>query len=178
VVAGTVLRDATPGYTINCRPAEKQGRPVVTVRIFSAYGPWEDPARIASHVMACCRRRAPVRITAGHQPRDFIYIDDVVSLLQVAGRRPDLCGQILHAGTGRRQTVRDLVETILDVCDTGRAEYGARPDRPDEPAVWVADITSTIALTGWRPMHDLRAGVEKMWAWFQAEAEVAQRASA
>ncbi len=169
---------AKAAATLLCQAEALQGRPVVTVRIFSAYGPWEDPARIASHVMACCQRRAPVRLTAGYQPRDFIYIDDVVSLLQIAGSRRELRGQILHAGTGRRQTVRDMVETILDVCDTGRAEYGARPDRPDEPAVWVADIESTVSLTGWRPLRDLRAGVEKMWAWFQAEAGCERRASA
>ena len=150
----------------------------MTVRIFSAYGPWEDPARIASHVMACCRRCEPVRITAGQQPRDFIFVDDVVSLLQIAGHRPDLSGQILHAGTGRRQTVRDMVETILEVCDTGRAEYGARPSRPDEPAVWVADIESTVARTQWRPAHDLRAGEEKMRTRYQAEAGTEYLASA
>jgi nucleoside-diphosphate-sugar epimerase len=169
---------AKAAATLLCQSEALQGRPVVTVRIFSAFGPWEDPARIASHVMACCRRGTPVRITAGHQPRDFIYIEDVVSLLQIAGRRPELRGQILHAGTGRRQTVRDMVETIIGVCDTGRAEYGARADRPDEPGVWVADIASTVALTGWRPTHDLRAGVEKMWAWFQASAGIERRASA
>ena len=49
--------------------------------------------------------------------------------------------------------------------------------RPDEPAVWVADIGSTVALTGWQPTHDLRAGVEKMWAWFQGEAAFEQRAA-
>jgi nucleoside-diphosphate-sugar epimerase len=153
-----------------CQAEALAGRPVVTVRVFSAYGPWEDPARVASHVMGCALRGEPVRVTAGHQPRDFIYSDDVVSLLRIAGRRPDLAGLVLHAGTGRRQTVRDLVETVLAVAGAGPAEYGAQPPRPDEPAVWVADIDETVALTGWRPAHDLRAGVEKMWAWFCARA--------
>jgi nucleoside-diphosphate-sugar epimerase len=148
------------------------------VRIFSAYGPWEDPIRIASHVMACCRRRERVQVSSGQQPRDFIYVDDVVALLQLAGNRPDLGGRILHAGTGRRQTVRDMVETVLAVCGTSPAEYGSKPARPDEPTVWVADISSTVALTGWTPAYTLRAGVEKMWTWFQSATESEYRASA
>jgi nucleoside-diphosphate-sugar epimerase len=159
-----------------CGAEAFRGRAVLTVRVFSAYGPWEDPARIASHVMGCALRGEPVGVTAGQQPRDFIYVDDVVALLRTAARRPDLRGQVLHAGTGRRQTVRDLVDTILDVTGAGRAEYGARLARPDEPEVWVADIASTTAATGWVPRHDLRAGVEKMWAWFRVGAE--RRASA
>ncbi len=169
---------AKAAATLLCQAEAFRGRPVVTVRIFSAYGPWEDPTRIASHVMACCLRNEPPTVTAGHQPRDFIYVDDVVSLLQTAGRRPDLRGRILHAGTGRRQTVRDMVETIVAVCGAARAEFGSRPGRADEPAVWVADIEATAALTGWGPAHDLRAGVEKMWAWLRGQAEAPYRASA
>ena len=128
--------------------------------------------------MGCCLRGETIRVTAGHQPRDFIYVDDVVSLLQIAGGRPDLRGQVLHAGAGRRQTVRDLVETIVSVAGRRRVEYGSHPARRDEPVVWQADLEATISQTGWAPVHDLRPGVERMWAWFRATANDPCRACA
>jgi nucleoside-diphosphate-sugar epimerase len=154
--------------TLLCQAEALRGRPVVSVRIFSAYGQWEDPMRIASYVMGCYLRGETPRVTSGRQPRDFIYADDVVALLTAAAKRPQCQAQILHAGTGVRQTVRDLVEAVAAVCGCGvRPEYGAEPSRQDEPDTWVADIAQTVELTGWRPRHDLRSGVERLWEWYR-----------
>jgi nucleoside-diphosphate-sugar epimerase len=162
---------ARAAVTLLCQAAARQGRPVTTVRIFSAYGPWDDPGRLPSYVMACCHSGRPPRVTAGSQPRDFIHVDDVLALLRRAADwapLPQARARILHAGTGSQHTVRDMVETILAVCGGGRvtAEFGAEPSRPDEPASWVASIDQTTALTGWQPRYDLRQGVERTWDWF------------
>lgn len=153
--------------TLACQAAAFQGRRATTVRVFSAYGPWEDPSRLVPYVMDCCLRGERPRVTSGQQPRDFIYVDDCVELLQVAAHAPAARGQILHAASGRQQTVREMVETIVDVCSGGRlaAEYGGEPLRPDEPTSWVGSIERTTQLTDWRPRYDLRAGVERTWAW-------------
>ena len=143
-----------------------RGRPVVTVRIFSAYGPGEDPNRLASYVMKCCLQGTPARVTTGDQPRDWVYADDVVALLRVAAEAPAARGQILHAGCGVRHTARDLVEAVVETCEGPVAEFGLAPARSDEPAVWTAEITRTRELTGWGPRYDLRAGVRRMWEWF------------
>jgi len=166
---------AKAAATLLCQAEAARGRPVVTVRIFSAYGPWEDPSRLVPYVMGCCRRGEPPRVTTGRQPRDFIYVDDVVALLKRAAELPEARGRILHAGTGRQSSVRDMVDTIVRVCGGGRvaAEYGSEPTRPGEPACWVADITQTTALTGWRPRHDLQAGIERTCKWLSTATQAA-----
>jgi nucleoside-diphosphate-sugar epimerase len=153
-----------------CQAEALKGRPVCTVRVFSAYGPLEEPSRLASQVMASCLRGESPRVTAGSQPRDWIFIDDVVSLLCAVAECPEARGRILHAGSGRIQTVRDMVEAVLAVATGGRvrAEFGAETRRPDEPAIWVADTMATRAITGWEPTIDLRAGVARMWSWYSA----------
>lgn len=155
--------------TLLCQAEAQRGRPVLTVRVFSAYGPWEEPTRLVPYVMGCCLRGESPRVTAGRQPRDFIYLDDVLALLRRAAELPELRGQVLHAGSGQRQTVRDMIETIVVVCGGGRVTptFGAEPTRPDEPTSWVASLDTTTALTGWTPRHDLRAGVERTWLWFR-----------
>jgi nucleoside-diphosphate-sugar epimerase len=142
---------------------------VVTVRIFSAYGPLEGPDRLASSVMAACLRGESPSVTHGTQPRDWVYVDDVLDLLEVAAAAPRVESAVLHAGTGRRQTVRDLVEAVVRHCPAGRRVpfYGACPARPDEPTTWVADIARTTRWTGWAPRVDLDEGVRRMWDWFR-----------
>src|SRR5262245_9196175 len=147
-----------------------RGRPVCVVRIFSAYGQWEDPSRVASYVMDCCLRRERAQVTNGDEPRDFIHVEDVVRLLRTATTEPQARGEILHAGSGRTQTVRDMVESIVSHCGGPPADFGARPARANEPAVWQARIARTFDLTGWRPRIDLRKGVARMWDWYRAHA--------
>lgn len=147
-----------------------KGRPVTTVRIFSAYGPWEAPTRLVPYVMECCLRGERPQVTDGWQPRDFIHVDDCVALLQRAAKTAAAAGQILHAGTGRRQTVRGMVELALQVCTGGylTAEFGAEPARRDEPREWVADIARTTSLTGWRPRITPEQGLKSTWEWYEA----------
>jgi nucleoside-diphosphate-sugar epimerase len=156
--------------TLLCQAEAFRGRPVVTVRVFSAYGPWEDPTRLVPYVLDCCLRGERPKVTAGAQPRDFIYVGDIVELIRLAARLPQARGRILNGGTGVQRRVRDMIETILAVCAGGAltAEYGAEGLRPGEPARWVADLEETAALTGWRPRHDLAAGVRQTWAWARA----------
>jgi nucleoside-diphosphate-sugar epimerase len=162
---------AKAAATLLCQAEAIRGRPVTTVRIFSAYGSWEDPTRLVPYVMGCCLRGEAPRLTAGSQPRDFIYVEDVITLLRTAARLPCASGQILHAGTGRQHNVRAMVQTIVEVCSGGRLTplFGAEATRPDEPVCWVASIQKTTALTGWTPVHDLRCGVERTWAWFKSQ---------
>src|SRR5262245_40107899 len=107
---------AKAAATLLCQSEAYLGRPVVTVRVFSAYGPWEEPSRLVPYVMNCCLRGVHPQVTAGLQPRDFVYVGDVTTLMQCAAQTPAAFGQILHAGTGRQQTVRDMIETIVAVC--------------------------------------------------------------
>jgi nucleoside-diphosphate-sugar epimerase len=160
---------AKAASTLLCQAEAHKGRPVATVRVFSAYGPWEEPTRLVPYVMSCCLRGETPCVTAGRQPRDFIYVNDVVDLLLRAANTPAAHSQILHAGTGVQHTVQEMIESIVMICGRGRVrpEYGAAPTRPDEPACWVASIDRTRALTGWQPQYDLRAGIEQMWSWFQ-----------
>src|SRR5438132_1820793 len=64
--------------TLLCLAEAMKGRPVSVVRVFSAFGPWEEPGRLVPYVVECCARGEHPKVTAGLQPRDFIYVSDVV----------------------------------------------------------------------------------------------------
>jgi nucleoside-diphosphate-sugar epimerase len=145
-----------------------RGKPNTVVRVFSAYGPWEEPSRLVPYVMGCCARGEDPRVTSGHQPRDFIYVDDVVALLKTAANLAAARGKILHAGTGCQSRVRDMIEAIVAASGKRvRPQYGTAQMHPYEPTAWVASIEKTKALTGWKPHFDLKSGVNAMWHWHQ-----------
>jgi nucleoside-diphosphate-sugar epimerase len=156
-----------------CQAEAFRGRPITTVRVFSAFGPWDDPRRLVPEVIASCLREEPPRVTDGRQPRDFIFIDDVLSLLETAAHCSASHGTILHAATGCQRPVRDMIEAIIAVSGARvAARYGELSLRAEEPSSWVGDIAQTTALTGWQPKFDLLAGVEKTWSWYATHAAV------
>ena len=154
-----------------CLAERARGRPVVVVRVLSAYGPGEAPGRLVPYLMRCCLRGETPRVSAGGQRRDFIHADDVIALFRAAAARPWESGPVLHAGTGVEHSVRELVEFVLAVCGRVGApvEFGAAALRPGEPEHYLADIAGTRARTGWAPRLDLRAGLARTWGWFRAE---------
>ncbi len=157
--------------TLLCLVDSHQGRPVVVVRVFAAYGPWEGAHRLVPYLMDCCLRGAAPRVSAGWQRRDFIHAADVTALLRRAAALPPTPGLVLHAGCGREHTVRDMVDTVLAVCGSRAAPvYGAEALRPGEPERYLAAVEQTQARTGWAPRFDLRAGVEHTWDWFRQHA--------
>ncbi len=154
--------------TLLCQSEAYRGRAACTVRVFSAYGPWEEPSRLVPFVLESCLKGIAPKVTAGTQPRDFIHVDDVVDLIRLAARMPECRGKILHAGTGRDCTVRQMIETIHAVCGGPAPIFGAEQTRADEPRRWVASIEATTALTGWTPRYDLPGGLGQMKQWWLA----------
>jgi nucleoside-diphosphate-sugar epimerase len=160
---------AKASATLLCQAEAFKGRPVTTVRIFTAYGPWETLPRLVPYVMDCCRRGEPPQLTSGRQRRDFIFVQDVVELLQHAATHPGAAGKILHAATGQTRSVREAVAAVLSLGNTSLAPvFGSVPRQTGEPEDWSASIERTTEWTGWRPRFDLRSGLEQTWAWFQS----------
>ena len=51
---------------------------VVTFRLFSVYGPWEEPTRLIPTLIRRARAGLPLEMVAPDTARDFVYVDDVL----------------------------------------------------------------------------------------------------
>jgi nucleoside-diphosphate-sugar epimerase len=156
--------------TLLCQAEKHKGRRVTTVRVFTAFGPWETLPRLVPYLMDRCRARRTPELSSGEQQRDFIFVEDVVTLLMSAAANPGAAGQVLHAATGKLISVRQVTELVIAVAGVKIAPvFGVVPRRVGEPDRWAASIERTTALTGWRPRFDLAAGLRRMWEWHQRQ---------
>ena len=53
-------------------------KPIVTMRPFSVYGPYEQKDRFIPTILRSLINKKPIKLTPGKQRRDFIFIDDLV----------------------------------------------------------------------------------------------------
>jgi ADP-L-glycero-D-manno-heptose 6-epimerase len=62
----------------------------------------------------------------GEQQRDFVYVDDVVSVILYFLDHPDVSG-IFNTGTGRAQTFNDVARAVIDWHGRGAIRYVPMP---------------------------------------------------
>lgn len=136
----------------------------VNVLLQHMYGPSDDASKFTTHVLHACQRNDPVlKLTAGEQARDFIYIDDVVSAYDtLLTQRLQLDAVLdIEVGSGVAPTIRQFVETAHRLT-ASRTEllFGALPYRTNEAMHCLANVARMKQL-GWKPAYNLNAGLKK-----------------
>jgi nucleoside-diphosphate-sugar epimerase len=134
---------------------------VVVARLFTVYGPGEDPRRLLPSLIAAAGRSDSLPLTSGNQRRDFTYVADVAEgLLRLAG-----CdargGVVVNLATGRLTAVREFCLAAADALGitSDRLVFGALPTRPEEMSHDPVSIARLRAITGWVPPTTIREGV-------------------
>jgi UDP-glucose 4-epimerase len=95
----------------------------VSLRIFNAYGPGQHlppshPPVIPHYLRQALRGGTLVAHGDGSQTRDYIYVDDVVIAMLAAATAPNLNGQVINVGSGVETSIKELVNTVLNVTNS------------------------------------------------------------
>jgi nucleoside-diphosphate-sugar epimerase len=147
--------------------------PLVTLRLFSAYGAYEEPTRLMPRLMMAALFDEPIKMANPHTARDFVFVDDVVDVyadIEALAKAP---GEILNVGTGVQSSLADVVAATESAL--GRAiknlVWGDMPPRAWDTDVWVADVSKLRRMTGAYPKTTLREGIAKCLGWFAEHGE-------
>jgi UDP-glucose 4-epimerase len=140
-----------------------------TLRLYSVYGPWEEPTRlIPALVMLGLEGQLPPLVSPT-DARDYVYSEDVVdAYLLAATTRSEEPGAIYNVGSGVQTPLRDLVELARRVLAVeAEPQWGSYPDRAWNTDVWVADNRKIQRELGWHPRHTLEDGFRATVAWLR-----------
>lgn len=121
------------------------GLETVRLRFFNVFGPRQDAKSPYSGVIAIfsaamSEGRTPTIYGDGLQARDFIYVDNVVQSLYLAGQSPAASGNVYNIGTGLGTTILDLVRHLNSLLGTNVQPRHA-PPRAGDIRYSVADIS-------------------------------------
>jgi UDP-glucose 4-epimerase len=151
--------------------ARQHGLESAHLRLFSVYGPGEDPRRLVPTVIRDLLARRPVALTPGGQVRDFVYVDDVVAanLAALGVSVPTGETSIFNVGTGRATSVNDIWRVIEHIAQPRVTAYH-EPARSGDVRRSVLDASRAARGLGWRPAVPIEDGLARTWTWFVAEA--------
>jgi nucleoside-diphosphate-sugar epimerase len=153
-----------------CRLAgQREGSRVVTLRLYSVYGPYEEPSRLVPTLI--------VQGLAGKLPplvnpdvaRDYVHVDDACEAFLLAASTPDQPpGVVYNVGSGAQTTLRQIVDATRQLLNVQAAPvWGSMPDRSWDTNVWVSDPSRIMRDLGWTPKLDLEDGLLTTIDWFK-----------
>jgi len=147
--------------------AKQEKKPIVTLRPFSVYGPFEEPNRLVSTLMTSLLRDKKMNLVSPTIARDYIYVDDMVSAFLKVNSLAQNSGEYFNIGTGMQTTIKEIVRKSSQISGKdGRFVWGGLSNRKWDANIWVGDISKAKKLLGWQPKYSLEAGLSKTWEWF------------
>jgi UDP-glucose 4-epimerase len=151
--------------------ARERGAAITTLRLYSAYGPWEEPRRLMPALVAAGLDRRLPPLADPAIARDFVYVEDVADAFLLAAERAQPgAGAVYNVGSGRQTTLRELADVA---CRTFAIEeepaWAAFPARDWDTDVWVADARRASDELGWHARTALEAGLAAFAHWMDGQ---------
>lgn len=148
--------------------ARLRGLPLVTLRLFSVYGPWEQGRRLIPRLMLSALRGRPVSLSSPDVGRDFIFVDDVVRAVEHCMRQSGKQdGAIFNLGTGVQHTIREAADLVAEIHGAPLPlTWGAVERQRWDSPLWVADTTRQVNELGFSATTDFREGLRATYQWF------------
>jgi dolichol-phosphate mannosyltransferase len=141
----------------------------VVLRLYSAYGPWEDPDRLVPTLLARGLEGELPPIVSPTVARDFVHVDDVCSAFLLAAGADG--GRVYNVGSGRQTTVAEVVELARRLLDLdAEPQWGSMPDRAWDTETWLANPERIRRELGWQARIGLEDGLARTLAWLRSEA--------
>ncbi|MBB6281985.1 GDP-mannose 4,6-dehydratase [Geobacillus subterraneus] len=143
--------------------------PVVVVRPFNTYGPYQKTNGEGGVVAIFIRKKLtgePLQIYGdGTQTRDFLYVDDCAQFVVQAGYSDKVNGEILNAGLGKDISIHDLAKLIVG--DEKRIVHVPHIHPQSEIQKLLCNYEKAKRLLGWEPKVSLQEGIQKTEEWIK-----------
>lgn len=141
---------------------------IVTLRLFSPYGYYDDKQRLIPYlILSCLNHNNPI-ILKPTAVRDYVFIEDVVNSYIKTMDLKNIYGQIFNIGSGKQYVIKEVFENISSLFKTEvKPEFYCNNDLDDESPVWISDNQKANEVLGWYPDNNLNQGLEKSIDWFK-----------
>lgn len=150
--------------------AKKYELPMVTFRLYSAYGPYEEPTRFVPTLIKTAFKGKLPNLVSPKISRDYIFVEDIVNAYLMAAKAPHKLGigEIYNIGTGRQTTIKDMVCIVKEMMEIkANPKWNTMTPRIWDTTTWIADINKIKSKLGWRPRYNVKEGLEQTIEWFR-----------
>jgi nucleoside-diphosphate-sugar epimerase len=156
----------------------KFGLPSVTLRLFSVYGPLEEPGRLIYDIITHTLKNKKLKLFSKKAKRDFIFVDDVIDAIEKTSKTPNIEGEIFNVGSGKEYSIEDVINIVQSKLKKdlkvswGNIEKQRSFETNDH---WIANILKTKKEIKWNPKINFENGLEKTFEWYENNTNIYKR---
>lgn len=133
---------------------------VLTIRPFTAYGPYEDETRFMRATITRAINGGDIKLAEG-VVRDFVYVEDLADAFILAVKKDFVSGQIINVAGGKKYSLVQVAKIIKKITkSTSEIKVDNTYTRKKESACW-ADISEAKKVLNWVPKTSIEEGVNK-----------------
>ena len=147
----------------------------VTVRLYSIYGPFEEPTRLIPNLILSGLRGELPPLASPRTARDFVYVEDAVSaIIQVAAAASIDRGAVYNVASGLQSSLADVVAIARRLMGiVAEPRWATMKQRSWDSDVWIGSPDRIEHEIGWHPVIGLDAGLGRTVEWFPEQSRVA-----
>ncbi len=144
--------------------------PVTIVRPFNTYGPRQSArAIIPTIITQIAAGIKEIKLGDLTPTRDFNYVKDTCSGFLAIAQCSETVGREINIASNFEISMSDTLNIIKDIMGSDvnliSDEQRLRPQNSEVFRLW-GDNTLINELTGWKPLFDIRMGLEETISWF------------
>jgi len=143
--------------------------PIITLRLFSTYGPYEEPGRLVSDVVTALIKNKTLKLYDPRPRRDFVFIDDVISALESAYKIPNIENNVFNIGSGQDHSIEDVVNLGCKLTKKKiKISWGNEGKKRefDKMTPWIANIEKAKKILKWEPKYSFAKGLLHTHKWY------------
>lgn len=134
--------------------------PVVILRLYQVYGPYQDINRIIPISIFSCLKNKKFKCSTGIQKRDFIHVNDLVAAINKIIITKNIAGNIFNIGYGKAIKLKNIILKINNLIGSGKPLFGAISLRRGELKELFPSINKVKKMIGWYPKISLPEGLK------------------
>tara|TARA_S200000501_G_C20677954_1_gene679339 strand:- start:8 stop:925 length:918 start_codon:yes stop_codon:yes gene_type:complete len=132
------------------------------LRLSTTYGPWDYYERLIMNVILKINNKNDISLDSPSSKRDFIYVDDVVDAIIKTINKPDLNGELLEIGTGKLNSVLDIVKKIHEFMGLN---YKGFNEINSNKTIFEINNKNAIEKLSWAPFTPINNGLKNTIKW-------------
>ncbi len=144
------------------------GTPFVVLRPTVAYGPGQGHEMFLPALIKTLLANREFPMTSGIQTRDFIYVTDLISAIQLASVTPKAAGRVINIGSGSPVAIGEIAVKAARML--GREDLlriGALDYRHGEAMEYYVDTGIARQLLDWTASISLEEGLRRTIEYYQ-----------
>ncbi len=158
--------------TLHCKYISfKESLPIVTIRPFHIYGPYESDTRLIPTLIKSFQQNKKIYLVNPKIARDLIHIDDLINfyvLISLKDKKKYINGKIYNLGFGKRVTIENIFSRLKQIANSKvKPLWGSMKNRSWDQTVWLADMTYVKRKLKWKPRISYYRGLKQTYFWFK-----------